>query len=478
MSESGATGPDASKGPGAGGGTGAGGRGAASPGGDDARAEIEQLRTRITALETARPPRPPRHRTRSFFAALLIVIGCVLVPFAIVAAWTSDEVANTDRYVDTVAPLASDPAIQSAAAGRVTDAVMEHIDLANLLEGVAPADRPRLETALGLLGNSLESAVRSFVNDKAQEVIASGTFARIWTEANRRVHAAVDKALTGSSDSAVQIKNNSVSIDLGPVVDQVKQRLVDDGLTVAAKIPEVHTDFTVLRDDHIGRVKTAFQLLEIAGFWLPVLAVVLIAAGVLLAAHRRRTLVLAALGFAVAALVLGFALTVFRVMYLNALPDSVSQPAAESVYDVLTRYLRTTVRTAATLGVVIALAAWLSGPGRAPTLVRGLWNSGIGAVRSTADRAGLRTGPVGPFVRRYRTWITWVLVAVAVITYLLWSFPTGWVVIGITLVWLLAMAVVELLAAGDADAPDAHAPDVDSPEPPGPGPASPRSSAG
>ncbi|MCX4818552.1 hypothetical protein OG883_01245 [Streptomyces sp. NBC_01142] len=437
--------------------------GSAGPGGerseassaDGERPQLEQLRARIAALETGKKARAPHHRWRAFFSALLIVIGCILAPLAGVAAWTADEVGNTDRYVNTVAPLASDPDIQNAAANRVTNAVMEHIDLSALLEDVAPADRPRLEKVLGKLGNSLENAVRSFVHDKSEEIIASETFSNIWIQANRRIHAAVEKALTGSGGGAVKINNDSVTVDLGPVVDQVKQRLVDDGMTVAAKIPEVHTDFTVLRADNIGKVKTYFRILQIAGFWLPVLSVVLIAAGVLLSAHRRRVLVVAALAFAFAMLLLGGGLTVFRVVYLNELPDSVSQPAAESVYDTLTRYLRTTVRMTVTLGVVIALAAWLSGPGRPAKFVRQSWHSGIGAVRSTADRAGMRTGPVGPFIRRHRKWITWVLVVLAVLAFILWSYPTAWVIVGIALVWLLVMALVEFLAdSGEGE----HAP--------------------
>lgn len=167
--------------------------------------------------------------------------------------------------------------------------------------------------------------------------------------------------------------------------------------------------------------------------------------------HRRRVLVTAALAFAFATLMLGVGLTVFRVVYLNALPDSVSQPAAGSVYDAMTHYLRTTVRMAVVLGVVIALAAWLTGPGRSATLVQQVWHSGIGAVRSTADRAGLRTGPVGPFVHRHRGWITWILVAAAVLTVVLWSYPTGWVIVGIALVLLFAMALAEFLEENGTD---------------------------
>ncbi|MFE5768866.1 hypothetical protein ACFQ7O_10985 [Streptomyces sp. NPDC056485] len=426
---------------------------------DDNQGELAALRARVATLEAEAAHRLPRwHRLRAFLSALLIIIGCVLAPLGIVAAWTSSIVGDTDRYVTTVAPLASNPDVQAAAANRVTGAVMEHIDLPNLLEDVAPDQRPLLQKALGKLGNGLEGAVRSFVHEKALDVVQSNAFETIWTNANRTVHTSLVRALTGSDEGAVQIKNDSVTIDLAPVIDQVKNKLVDSGMSVAAKIPEVHTDFTVLRSDDIGRVKTGFRLLEIMGFWLPVIAVVLAAVGVLLSVHRRRTLVTAALGFALAALVLGIALTVFRTVYLNALPDTVSQPAAGAVYDAMIKLLRTTVRMVVALGVLLALAAWLSGPGRRATVVRQMWHSGIAATRASADRAGLRTGPVGAFVGRHRTWITWILVAAAVLAFVLWPYPTGWVILGLALALLFALAVMDFIAEDDAqDAGDAGA---------------------
>ncbi|GGX84807.1 hypothetical protein [Streptomyces fructofermentans] len=422
--------------------------------------ELAQLHARIASLEAAqRTAKPRRHRGRSFLAALLIVLGCVLAPLSAVASWASDVVGDTDTYVDTVAPLASDPDIQNAVANRVTDAVMERLDLQTLLQDVAPKDRPLLEKALGKLGDSLEDAVRSFVHDKAQDVAASDTFERIWTQANRRVHSAVDKALTGSGGGAVKINDDTVTLDLGPVVEDVKQRLVDEGLTAAGKIPEVSTDFTLVKSEDVGKVKTYFRILQLMGNWLPVIAVLLVAVGVWLSAHRRRVLVAAALGFAFATAVLGVALTVFRAVYLDALPPGVSQGAAGAVYDTLIHYLRTAIRTVVTLGVVVALAAWLTGPGRWATALRTLWGAGIGATRAAADRLGMRTGPVGPFIRRHRRWFTWILVLGAVLAYVFWSRPTGWVVVGLALALLFAFAVVGFLAAdgdagGDADRDD------------------------
>ncbi|MEV0966355.1 hypothetical protein AB0J25_27875 [Streptomyces sp. NPDC049910] len=417
--------------------------------------DLEQLRARIAALEAREqpPPRPPRHRARSALAAVLIVLGCLLAPLSAVATWADSEVGDTDRYVATVAPLASDPAVQAAVAARVTDVVMEHIDIPKLLEEVAPADRPRLDTLIGGIGGALENAVRSFVQARVQDVVASDVFRRIWTEANREIHAAVVKALTGSGGGAIVLTDNAVQIDLAPVIEEVKQGLVNEGLGIAENIPEIHTDFTVLQSEDVGRVKTGFRMLQLAGTWLPVVGVVLIAAGVLLAAHRRKALVAAALGVAVATALLGGGLTVFRLIYLDSLPQGVSQPAAEAVFDALVRFLRSTIRNIVMLGVVVALAAWLTGPGRYAGLVRQLWTSGIAATRTTADRAGLRTGPVGPWVRRYRTWITWVLVAAAVLAYLFWTYPTAWVVVGLALALLFALAVVEFLAQDTDGAP-------------------------
>ncbi|MEV7174895.1 hypothetical protein AB0O18_35020 [Streptomyces sp. NPDC093224] len=422
------------------------------------RDELAALRARVAALESEAAARPPRrHRMRSLFGAVLIFLGCVLAPLGILAAWTSDIVGDTDRYVTTVAPLASDPDVQAAVANRVTGAVMEHIDLPALLEEAAPDQRPLLEKALGKLGGSLESALSSFVKEKAQDVVASDAFETIWTNANRTIHTSLVRALTGSGEGAVQIKNDAVTLDLAPVVEEVKQRLVQSGLTVANKIPEIHTDFTVVQSQDIGRVKTGFRLLELAGVWLPILAVLLAVVGVFLCTRRRRALVAAALGFAFAALVLGVVLTVFRTVYLNALPDTVSQAAAGSVYDAMVRLLRISVRTVIVLGLVLALAAWLSGPGRWATAVRQMWHSGITAVRASADRMGMRTGPVGAFVHRHRAWITWILVAIAVVVYVLWPHPTGWVVLGLALALLFALAVADFLEE-DPEAVTAAAP--------------------
>ena len=65
-------------------------------------------------------------------AVVLIVLGCVLAPLAGVAVWARNQVTNTDRYVRTVAPLASDPAIQHAVADQITAQIFTYLDVQGL----------------------------------------------------------------------------------------------------------------------------------------------------------------------------------------------------------------------------------------------------------------------------------------------------------------------------------------------------------
>jgi hypothetical protein len=399
---------------------------------DDERAELAALRTRFR-----------RHRLRSFFAALLITLAAVLAPLSAVAVWIADEMADTDRYVATVGPLASHPDVQAAVTDRVTDAVMAKVDLDSLLSTVTPSDRPELEDALGALAGPLTGGLRNFVRQTVAGFVATDAFARLWVQLNRQAHAAFAGALTGDSDTAVQVRGDTVTLDLAPVVEQVKKQLTDQGLGVAAGIPAVHTDFVLAKSKDVQNLRTGFRLLELAGNWLPLVTVVFAGAGVLLAGRRRRALVTASLAIAAGVAVLGVALTVFRVVYLNHLPASTNEDAAAAVYDQLVRFLRLTVRVVVVLGVVVALGAWLSGPGRWARRGREVWESGIAAVRLGLGITS--TGPVGRWVRRYRHLLQSAVVALAAVVMLVWSYPTGLVIFWIAFVAVVGLAIIEFL---------------------------------
>ncbi|WP_367322110.1 hypothetical protein [Streptomyces sp. HUAS ZL42] len=415
--------------------------------------ELDELRHRVSELEAAR--REPKHRLRALGSVVLIVLASLLALLAVVAVWANSIIRDTDRYVATVGPLASNPDIQQAVTTRVTDAVLRQIDVDGLVAELSKAAEekgvpPRAAGLIGDLSGPINSGLKELVSSTVRRVVSSDAFETAWTNANRRAHNAVDKALTGTSGGVVVLKNNQVAVDLGPIVAQVKERLVDRGLKVAAKIPEVHTSFVVIEGKDVGKIKSYLRVLQIIGNWLPIIAVLIAAAGVFVAFHRRRALIGAAIGIFLAMVLLGVVLTVFRAVYLDHLPPGANADAAGAIYDSLVKFLRSSVRAVGALALVTGLGAFFVGPSRVAVFTRRFCSRSIGSGRDVATSAGLRLGPVGRFVHRFKPWIGAAILAVAAVVLFTWSYPTMMVVIWTAVIVLVAFAIREFLDTAPA----------------------------
>jgi hypothetical protein len=438
------------------------------------RAEVAELRSQAAAAPVAAeppiapPPRPRRQRWRSVVATLLIVIGCILAPISVVAVWTKNLVTDTDRYVTTVAPLANDPAIQNAIADRITAEIFTHLDVAGITNQAvdALAERglpPLVANQLHALSQPLSSGVQGFVRDQVGEVVASDTFADAWLTANRAAHQALVAALTGETREGVTIENDTVSINLGPFIQEVKQRLIDRGFGLAARIPNVNPSFVLVQSDYIAQARGAFNLLNAIGNWLPVVALFFLAIGIYVAKGHRRALVGVGLGLAGGMLVLGLGLALFRTIYLNELPLGVlTRDAAAAFYDTLVRFLRLGLRSVLVFGLVIALAGFFTGRSTTAVRARAGLRNGIAWLRGGAEQAGFRTGPVGAWVYTYKRVLWIAVIAIAALVLVFWDQPTGRVIIGITLGVLVALVIIEFLGRP----PSPAAPEIAEPENP------------
>jgi len=448
------------------------------------RAELERLRAEVADLRTQASaaaavavdqpvvptPKPRRQRWRSFVATLLIVIGCILAPISVVAVWTKNLVTDTDRYVATVQPLASDPAIQNAIADKITAEIFAHLDVAGLTnEAVdALASRglpPRVATGLHALAGPMSDGVQSFVRTEVGKVVASEAFADAWLTANRAAHQALVAALTGQTREGITIENDTVSINLGPLIQEVKQRLVDRGFELASRIPNVNPSFVLVQSDYIARARGAFNLLNAIGNWLPVVSLIFLALGIYVAKGHRRALVGVGLGLAAGMVVLALGLALFRTIYLNELPLGVlTRDAAAVFYDTLVRFLRLGLRTVLVFGLVIALAGFFTGRSITAVRARAGVSKGIGWLRGGAESVGFRTGPVGAWVYRYKKVLWIAVIAIAALVLVFWDQPTGRVIIGLTLAVLVALVIIEFLGRP----PTPAAPELSEPEPPEP----------
>ncbi|MGW2716018.1 hypothetical protein, partial [Streptomyces sp. NPDC001492] len=279
------------------------------------------------------PKRP--ERVRHALSAALIALACLLAPCGTLAAWAAYDLTDTSRYVTTMAPLAGDPAVRDAVADTVGAGIMEQVD-----------DRRDVRP--------LRGTVRPFVHDAVHSFTGTEAFRLAWDSGNRAVHDAVLRALHDESD-------RDVTVDLAPVTAQVKRQLAVDHVPFANRIPVEHTEVPVLPAQELDRLRKGFHVLEVAGFWLPVAAVVFAVTGIAVAACRRRAVTATALGTALGGALLALAVTIGRHFTLAGLPDETQQPAAAAVYDALTATLREACWILITLGLTVALTAWLTG---------------------------------------------------------------------------------------------------------------------
>ncbi|MFI7408375.1 hypothetical protein ACIBU0_06870 [Streptomyces sp. NPDC049627] len=276
---------------------------------------------------------------RNALSAALIALSCLLVPCGALAAWVTYGLADTGRYVTAMAPLAADPAVQGAVADTVG---------AGLVQEVAPRLGDELAT------RDEDGTVRPFVHDAVRSFTRTEAFRTAWEAGNRAVHDAVLSALQDG-------RNRTVTVDLAPVTAQVKRRLAADHVPLAQHIPVEHTEVAVLPAAELNRLRKGYDVLEVAGFWLPVSAVVLAATGIAVAACRRRALTATALGTALGGAFLLLALAVGRRLTLADLTEAAHRPAAGAVYDALTQTLRTVSWLLIALGLTTALVCRLTG---------------------------------------------------------------------------------------------------------------------
>ncbi|GAA2046282.1 hypothetical protein GCM10009819_37680 [Agromyces tropicus] len=412
-------------------------------------AETRDLSADVAAVATA-PPK--RRRGRTVAAVVLVVLGLLLAPVAVVSAWARAELVDTDRFVSTFGPLADDPEVQAFIADEVTVAIEEQVDIPQLtsdvFDGIRALDLPpRAEDALGLLEAPAAQGLSSLLSSTVDRVIASDAFADVWRASLTATHRQFTAALQGDPDAALAIGGDgTLSIQLGPIIQAVKDRLTEQGVGFAAAIPVIDRSVQIAQSDSLVLVQTIYALAVAAGTWLPWVVLALLAAGVLVAKRRSVALVWTAVGLALTMLLTLAGFGTGRLFFVGTVsPSIMPKGAAESLFAGLTQLMVSSITALTVLAIAVALIAWLSGPSAPARRVRGFADDGFGAVRSSAASHGISTGRFGAGLHRWRV-VAYAAIAVIASLVLLASRPlSASTVLWTVVIALLAVLVVELV---------------------------------
>jgi hypothetical protein len=396
------------------------------------------------STQTIEPPTAERRRTgRSIGVVVCVVLAVLLTTPAVVAFWGQRTLNDAQRYLDTVGPLVNSPEVQDAIATTVTNAIEQQVDIEAVLNEVFAGviDRPRLQKLVG----PLSGAINGLIDREVRAFVASDAFADIWVRVNTRAQQALVRLLKGEETGAVSVQGDQVVLDVSDVIDQVKQRLVARGLTIVENVPIPDKDrqIVLLTAPQLKQARTIYAFANPVARWLILVVAALYLAAFLLSRRRPRMTVIIGVALVANALLLAWALSIGRQLFINELAGTVFGPASSVFYDTLGAYLERGWHVLAWLGLILMVVGWFTGSNASGTAVRTTLSGGLESVG-----AKLADGPLGGAGRWVAANARWLRVAVGVlgVVVLLWGNDVSvsrllWSLLGV----VVLLAVVQIL---------------------------------
>jgi hypothetical protein len=295
--------------------------------------------------------------------AALLVIGTLFAFLAIFSIWVNRQALNTENWVDTSGKLLQDEEVRAQLSDYLADELFANVDVQAELEKTLP---PQLVPLAGPAAGGLHQLAPQV----AERALAASQAESLWADANRAAHETLLKILNDEG-SAVSTGNGEVTLDLGSLVSESGGQLGIAG-RLASKIPPGAGRLTILESDQLATAQDASSLVRHLPIVLTLLALLLYGLAIYLAGPRRRQ-ALRGVGFGF--LVAGVLALLLRRIGEGSVTDALARtdavkPAVEAVWEIGTSLLVSVAVSAISFGILVVIAAWLAGPGRAATRLR------------------------------------------------------------------------------------------------------------
>ena len=405
------------------------------------RTENEALRDQLDTRRTKGPV------WRRILAGVLAFLAIIAVVAAVEAVWLRTTLQDEDQFVSTLESLPQDDEVAGALSIRVADGVVE-------AAGVEVFVSEALPDELSFLASPLTNTIEDLIARLANEVVQSDAVTSAWTATLRVTHKAVSAVLTGN-DRALAAEDGKVAIDLDEVGAVVLDRVEATGLD----LPDVEVSLgqiVLYEDEDLAAAQAVAQAINTMGWFIPVLALILIAGAIWVTPNRHRMVGILSFGTALALLLTLAAQRVGRSAILNGFDVEIEREAAGSAWDIILARLIQATWALLVVALIIGVIAWAMGPSERAHRVRAWTSRTLEARRRPAEEE-----PSGftAFLSEWKRTIQVVIVVVGLLFVLFGPPPSGLLVI-VTAALVLGLVVLVELFAGPEREP---AVGVDSP---------------
>jgi hypothetical protein len=404
--------------------------------------------------DTSAPSTPAKRRigARSIAAVLALILGLGLLPLGTITYWGHRTVTDTERYLETMQPLAYDEDVQDSLSVFLTEKIEEQVDpeaLVNQLFAGLIEQYPTLKALVPVISGAMDSLIAQVVD----RLVRSDQFKQLWDVANAAAQKGLMAILEGRDDGPVSLQGDAVVLDISSIIDQVKQGLVDRGFAAAANInvPEADRQIVLLEAPQLAQIRTIYSLTSPIAVALFFFAILLLVLAVFLARRRPRMVAWAGGGAAAGGLLLIVGLGIGETVFVNTLDGTPFEKASQTFYDQLLKFLYNGAYAIVVLGIIaLAVGLYLCGARWAVEL--------RAAVNNLADDVA-RNIPAGPITssgasvaahaRWFRVGVGVIFTIIVIIGNDLSVARTIWA----ALIALVLLAVIQVWAAAGRRAP-------------------------
>ncbi|HSO04666.1 MAG TPA: hypothetical protein VLQ92_09315 [Candidatus Limnocylindrales bacterium] len=331
---------------------------------------------------------------RRIIAALLIIVASLLAPFAIGALWAERTITETDLFVETLAPLVDDPAVQQTVATEVSTAVIEAVDAQARIEqalsqvnGPLAELRPDSAIAQGI-ASGINGAIESAVTSYTQSDRFGDAWLSISTLLQEQFVALINRDTT---DAAVTLQDGQIVLDTQVAVEKVTTRLTERGVPFVDALEVPGREVVLADTPNLQTAATALSIFMPVASWLWVVVLAMFVVGIVLWRPRSRGVMWTGVGLALGSGLMYVGLDLGQAQLVAQAPSDFATVVA-AVTTTMLRFLVNAVLVMTCLGIALAIAGWLAGATPSGRKVRD-------AIAVAAHRWGspLADGPVGRF---------------------------------------------------------------------------------
>ncbi len=363
-------------------------------------AENEQMRARLRR----------RGLWRRVLTGLLVVLTSLSVVAATFAVWAHQTLFDTDQFMGTIAPALDDPALYDALGNRISEQVLDALDLdTRVTEGLASLDefisqavldaldlderareilarfdRPSLTALAAPIVEGLESRI----DTRVDAFVTSEQFTTRLPQLVRRAHEVTVALLR---DDLVELPNvyvadGEVRLNLIPFIGEVLRRVAEEirgflpdldlpdvvsdiaaegreqlAAAIGTRLPEDFGQLTVMSEQTLSEAQSGVERLDRYVWALLVLSVLLIAVTVFVSPTRRRTALQIALGVVLGITVAAVVARRVEEAIVREIVSPDGEMATRALIGGVMSSLRTIELIVVLAAIVVAIVAYLAG---------------------------------------------------------------------------------------------------------------------